>query len=431
MKRISSLRDFNYRLSLKCPPKQSFSLLLLIILFCFFLTGCVKKSNQTIIQFASWGSKSEVEIIKPILAEFEHENPDIKVEFVHIPQNYFQKIHLLFASNLAPDVIFMNNLYLPIYANAGVLQDLGEIASVGILSQPSDSMSHNGDSNIFFDKALDALSYNNKLYAIPRDVSTLVIYYNKDLFNKYGISYPNGSWTFNDFLAISQMITKDTNQDGKIDLWGTSFEEDLLFYLPYLMSEGGGVLSDDLKTSIINTPESKKGLGFYSDLRNKYHVAPTGAESASETMAQMFLQSKLAMHLSGRWLVPKYRTDAKFDWDVVNFPAGDKGSIVPLDASGWAIAKSSKHKKDAMRLIEFLASKESIEKFAKSGLIVPARLDVAEGKFLEDTKTPKNNRVFIDVIKTAKPTPVSVDYRKIQDDLKKKTEYLFNSSSMP
>lgn len=409
--------------------------LFVICVLVLFLTGCVKKSSQTVIQFASWGSKSEVEIIKPILTEFERENPDIKVEFVHIPQNYFQKIHLLFASNLAPDVIFINNLYLPIYANAGVLQDLGEMASVGILSQSKDSVSKTdinigqsslNDGKIFFDKALDALSYNNKLYAIPRDVSTLVVYYNKDIFDKYGISYPDKNWTFNDFLAISQMLTKDTNQDGKIDLWGISFEEDLLFYLPYLMSEGGGVLSDDLKTSIINTPESKKGLQFYADLRNKHHVAPTRAESASETMAQMFLQSKLAMHLSGRWLVPKYRSDAKFDWDVVNFPAGDKGSIVPLDASGWAIAKSSKHKKDAMRLIEFLASKESIEKFAQSGLIVPARIDVAEGKFLEDTRAPKNNSVFIDVIETAKPTPVSVNYRKIQDDLKKKTEYLFN-----
>lgn len=415
--------------------------LLAVILFAIlFLTGCVKKSNQTVIQFASWGSKSEVAIVKPILAEFEHENPDIKVEFVHIPQNYFQKIHLLFASNLAPDLIFMNNLYLPIYANAGVLQDLGEMASVGILSQSVNPTPENdintsqeslNDNKIFFDKALDALSYNNKLYAVPRDVSTLVIYYNKDIFDIYGISYPDKNWTFNDFLAISQMLTKDTNQDGKIDLWGISFEEDLLFYLPYLMSEGGGVLSDNLKTSIIKTPESKKGLQFYSDLRNKHHVAPTRAESASETMAQMFLQSKLAMHLSGRWLVPKYRSDAKFNWDVVNFPAGDKGSIVPLDASGWAIAKSSKHKKEAMRLIEFLASKKSIEKFTQSGLIVPARIDVAEGEFLKDTRAPKNNRVFIDVIKTAKPTPVSVNYQKIQDDLKKETEYLFNSSSRP
>jgi len=146
-------------------------------------------------------------------------------------------------------------------------------------------------------------------------------------------------------------------------------------------------------------------------------------------MAQMFLQGKLAMHISGRWLVPKYREDAKFDWNVINFPSGDKGSIVPLDASGWAIAKSSKHKQEAMRLIKYLSSKESIEKFSKSGLIIPARIDVARGEFLSSQKSqkPKNAKVFIDVIKTSKPTPVSTNYSEIQDKLKERTNYLFNN----
>ncbi len=436
----------------KQNAKGKMQKVILKIIICLFsctylLTGCVKKSDKTVVQFASWGSQSEIAILKPILANFEQQNPDIKVDFVHIPQNYFQKIHLLFASNLAPDVIFINNLYLPIYANAGLLE---EVWKVGGLEDWHD---------VFFKKSLEALSYNGKLYAIPRDVSNLVIYYNKDLFNRYNVPLPNKYWTFKDFLITAQKLTKDTNGDGKTDVWGVSFEETpALFYLPYLMSQGGGILSDDLKTVIIDSPESKKGLQFYSDLRNKYHVAPTKAESASATMAQMFLQGQIAMQLSGRWLVPKYREDAIFDWNVINFPAGDKGSVVPLDASGWAIAKSSKHKKEAMRLIEFLASKESSEKFTQSGLIVPARIDVAKGEFLntphpqplsrkgrgenssngltlphpqrgrKNSNKPKNAKVFIDIIKTAKPTPVSTNYSEILDDINKKTNYLFNSN---
>ena len=61
-------------------------------------------------------------------------------------------------------------------------------------------------------------------------------------------------------------------------------------------------------------------------------------------MAQMFLQGKIAMHISGRWLVPKYRESAHFDWDITQFPKGTKGSIVPLDASGWAISSKSTKK---------------------------------------------------------------------------------------
>ena len=415
----------------------------------FCISGCTKKDTRTVVQFSSWGSQSEIEIIKPILAEFEKENPDIKIDFLHIPQNYFQKIHLLFASNLAPDVIFINNLSLPIYANAGMLEpfiaysqchpelvsgsvqqaEAGKIASVSPSSKIQYLLSRNDVDRVFFKKSLQSLSYKNKLYAVPRDVSNLVVYYNKDLFDKYNVPYPNRYWSFEDFLVFAQKLTKDTNKDGKPDVFGVSFEEDSFYYLPYLMSEGGGILSDDLKEQIIDTPQSQKGLRFYSDLRNKYHVAPTEAQTGSATMAQMFLQGKLAMHISGRWLVPKYREDAKFDWNVINFPSGDKGSIVPLDASGWAIAKSSKHKQEAMRLIKYLSSKESIEKFSKSGLIIPARIDVARGEFLNSQKSqkPKNAKVFIDVIKTSKPTPVSTNYSEIQDKLKERTNYLFNN----
>lgn len=383
--------------------------ILALLLLCFFISGCIKDTNKTTLKFASWGSKSEVEIIRPVLAQFEKQNPDIKVEFMHIPQNYFQKLHLLFASNLAPDIVFINNLYLPIYANAGVLEEL-----------------KSPQSGIFFKKSLQALSYKGKLYAIPRDVSNLVIYYNKDIFRKYNVRFPNKYWTFDDFLIISQKLTRDTNGDGKTDIWGISFDEDPFFFLPYLTSEGGGFLSDDLNKVIIDSAQSKKGLNFYADLRNKYHVAPTQSESASETMAQMFLQGKLAMQVSGRWLVPKYRTDTDFDWNVINFPSGDKGSIVPLDASGWAISKNSLHKKEAQKLIDYLSSKEVIEKFSQSGLIVPARTDVAYGKFMQDNLPPKNKKVFIDIIENSKPTPVSINYNEILDSIRQKTNYLFN-----
>ena len=355
-----------------------------------------------VIKFASWGSKSEVDIIKPILSDFEKHNPQLKVDFMHIPQNYFQKIHLLFASNTSPDVIFINNLNLPIYANAGVLEELTV------------------ENNIYYPQALSALSYKGKLYAIPRDVSNLVIFYNKDMFVRKGINYPQSGWTFEDFLEICKKLT----ENGE---FGISFEEDSMFYLPYLMSEGGGILSDDLEKNIINSPKSQKGLIFYSDLRNKYHVAPTKTESASATMAQMFLQEKLGMHLSGRWMVPKYRTDAKFDWDVVNFPSGDAGSIVPMDASGWAVSKSSKHKKEALELIEYLASYESSMKFAKSGLIVPARIDSANSKEFKEGK-PNNSKAFIDAIKTSKPTPISADYNKTLNNIKLYTEKIFNKN---
>lgn len=388
----------------KSAIKLIFLLIFLGALFC----GCTTKESQITIQYSSWGSKSEINILKPILDNFEKENPDIKIDFMHIPQNYFQKLHLLFASNTAPDVVFINNIYLPVYANAGLLEDLTN----------TDLINEN-----FYKKALDAMTYKGKIYAIPRDISNLVIFYNKNIFDEKKIKYPDKNTTFNDFLVMSQKLT-----DKQKGIFGISFEEDPIFYLPYLMSEGGGILSDDGNSNIINSKESQKAINFYSDLRNKYHVAPTNSETASLTMAQMFLQGKLAMHLSGRWLVPKYRETAQFDWDVAPFPKGTKGSIVPLDASGWAISSKSKHKKEAMQLVKYLSSKESLQKFSKSGLIVPARIDSANSKAFLDGNTPQNAKVFLDIIETSKPTPVNPNYYEILDDINKILEKVFNSN---
>lgn len=367
--------------------------------YCKFLNKDI--SHKVTIQFSSWGSESEIRILKPILNEFELENPDIKVDFLHIPQNYFQKLHLLFASNTSPDVLFVNNQYLPIYANAGLLEDLTDYSEF-----------FNFDD--YYKKSLDSLSWDGKLYAIPRDISNLVIFYNKDIFKKYNVSYPKSGWNYDEFVEIAKKLTH------KPEIYGISFEEEPLFYLPYLMSFG----LDDVP--VFEDKNTQLGLKKYSDLRTKYNVAPLKQEIASATMAQMFLQGKLAMHVSGRWLVPKYREEANFDWDIVEFPKGTSGSIVPMDSSGWAISKNSKHKKESAKLIQFLSSKNCSEKFTQSGLITPARVDVANSLIFLDGKKPKNTQVFLNIIETSKPTPLRVNYREILDDLKLKTEYMFN-----
>lgn len=373
-----------------------------LILICLILisTGCRQKQDDNLV-FATWGSKTEVQILKELLSDFEKENPDIKVEFLHIPQNYFQKLHLMFASNLAPDVIFINNLNIPVYEK--YLLDLNDIVK---------------NKEDYYPQVLDTMTYEDRLLAIPRDVSTLVVFYNKDLFDKNNLSYPNENWNMTEFLDTAKKLTNN-------GIYGISFEENSLFYLPYMRAFGGGILSPTGE-QIMNSENSQKGIQYYSDLRNKYNIAPKKYQSASETMAQMFINGRLAMHLTGRWLVPKYREDIKFDWDIVNFPNINEKSSVTLDSSGYAITKSSKHKEDAVKLVEFLSSDKAIQKFTTTGLIVPARIDTINSQAFLDNKKPKNSKVFIEVIKNSEKTPVNKHYKEITDKLDEQLNYSFN-----
>ena len=393
-------------------------ILILGIFIAIFTASCSKQDDKIHLSFSTWGSKSEITVVKQLIDEFEQKNPDIKIDLIHIPDNYFQKLHLLIASNLAPDVVFINNINSRLYIEAGKFEDLSNYI--------------NSDKNIsisdFVDNAFLPFSYKGGVYAIPRDISNLVIYYNKDLFDKYAVEYPDKNWNMQDFLSAAKNLTKDENNDGKIDVFGFGFEKKSLFWLPFLWSNGGGILSFDDEDIILDSEASKSALQFYADLRNKYHVSPNISEQASVTTSQLFLQGKVAMHLCGRWCSMTYKNNANFNWDVAKFSEWNNGSIVDLDASGWGISSSSKHKAEAWKFIKFLSSDNSMKLFTQDGLILPARKDIANSDYFL-YPPPNNAKVFIDALETARPTPVCERYSEILDLLDENLESLFDGKS--
>lgn len=382
--------------------------ILLLVAFGITFNATKESKKETRISFASWGSQSEVRILKSLISEFEKENPDIKVDFMHIPQNYFPKIHLLFASKLAPDVIFMNNIYAPVYIKAGLLEDLSPYFKDEITD------------GIFYKDALKSFTYKNTLYGIPRDISYMVVYYNKDIFNKTNTKYPSSDWTLDDFLKTAQQVKSKDN-------FAINFEENSLFWLNYLSALNGGIFSDNSDKIILNSEESIKGLDFYQNLMFKYHLMPTKAEMYSKTGAQMFINQNIAMYLSGRWMVPKFREVVTFDWDVINFPS--KGGKIFNTSSAWTISKSSKNKEGAVKLIKFLSSKKASEEFTKSGLIVPARVEVAESDtFLAPQEKPKHSKYFTNELSNSKPLATNENYNQINDIIKETLEPVFNGT---
>ena len=358
--------------------------ILLLLLIPLLLCSCTRDCRSTV-DFASWGSITETGIIREAIAEFEKENPEIKINFIHIPQNYFQKIHLMFASNTPPDVIFINNLYLPVYSD--FLEDLTEYA----------------DSAEFYSQALSGMSYNGKLLGLPRDISNLVFYVNTDK-----ISLPDKNWTIETLAENCKFTT------GKTDFC-VSYEDTAYWLLPYLTYFGGGILDKDLNL-IIDSDSSKKAINFYKDLKLKYNYAPEKSQVGSSTLAQMFLDEKIIFYLSGRWMFPKICETAKFSWAVINFPYGKASQLV--DTSGWAVAKASKNKAAAIKFVQYMASEKTSEYFVKTGLIVPARKDSA--KLLNNNK--HNEKVFLEVIGKSENTPVSKDYNKLTDKLNKELD---------
>ena len=360
--------------------------------------ACAPAETQAL-RFSTWGSLDEIETLKPLLAEFERQNPDVPVELIHIPDEYPHKIRLMAASRKMPDVLFMESQILPGFANRGVLRDLTPYLEADAELKRDD----------FYRPVMEAMSWKGTLYGIPRDLSNLVMFYNKRLFDEAGVPYPEATWTYEDMVAKAKRLTHG-------DQFGVGFAPYPLYWLPYLWSDGGDLFDSARRRSTLLEPESLAALQRYRDLRFVHRVAPTEAQVGNARMSQLFAQGKLAMMVGGRWVVPGFRKKIDFPWDVAPFPRGKAGSVVDADSSGWCISATSKQPDKAWRLIRFLASKQAISAFTESGLIVPSRPDVAESKaFLGGL--PASSRVFRDVIETARPTPTTPSYDEIQYEL--------------
>lgn len=384
-----------------------FALVILLL-----LAGCgrdVSEDATVRLRFSTWGSAEEMAILRGLVRNFEREHPTIQVEILHIPENYFQKLHLMVASDLAPDVMFVNSLNFPVYAAHKVFLPLDALLQHSREVQGTD----------FYPQALKAFRWEGQIGAVPRDISDLVVFYNRDLFRQAGIAEPTDAWTFEEMRAKARRLTADTDGDGRLDRWGISFNrKPPLYWLPYVWSAGGDVFDPKLKHLALTEARSLEGLRFYQGLHRDFHVAPTQMESGNATMSQLFLQGKLAMMVNGRWSVPVLREQAGFDWDVVTFPHSKAGSRVGIDASGYAIWAKTKHPKESEALVAYLSSRASQRALAQTGLIVPARRDIAESDiFLAPQERPGNSRAFLLAIGSGVPSRTPVRWNEIAEEL--------------
>jgi multiple sugar transport system substrate-binding protein len=349
---------------------------------------------------ASWGSQEEIQAYQQVLRVFQEKNPGIQVEYINIPSNeYLAKITAMMAAGSPPDVFFINNIDFPGLASRGVLKPLDPFIQRD--KYPT------GD---IFPGILKAFQWEGAQYGLPRDVSNLVVFYNRNLLKKAGLPDPKPDWTWDDFLRYAKALTVE--KDGKRVQWGVSFQTFYLFWEPWVWSAGGRFYSPDHSKFLLNSPPSVEGLQFYLDLRYKHHVAPTPEEAQDRGAFTMFLNGQTGMIVDGRWRVPTLKARAKFDFDVVPFPRGKAGSIVDIDGSGWVMAAGTRNPEAAWKLLSFLAGPEASQIFTNTGLIIPARgVDVKNvEKSIQNLKDffvpppPKSQHFFLTVNKTARPT---------------------------
>ena len=390
--------------------KFSAKICALFIAFSFTFSGCGSSGSddgKTQVKVAFWGSPEEIDIITHSISDWQQAHPNIKIVFEHTPYTgYDSKILTRVAGGAAPDVIATEVDYFVTFASKGVLEDLTPYAQ----NDPQFSK------DAFFPTILDRFTVDGKIYALPRDVAPFAcVFYNKELFDAAGVSYPTDDWTWDDLLRLARALTKK-DANGRVTQYG--------FYgwawQDFIYGNGGGLVDNAKKPTrtTIDDPKSVEGLQFYADLINLYGVMPTPVALANLGMGVdlMFSSGRLAMFLSGIWETPGLR-NYNFKWDVAMFPKNAQGiRAFGSGGSGYAVLKSSKHKQEAWEVVQALTSANGQTKLAEQGLAQPSRRQVSEGPaWAKNSSPPQNKKMLNEAVKYIRFSPFNPKWREIEE----------------
>ena len=380
--------------------KSRVALILVLPILLALLAGCMKgrEDDKTILlRMIVWGSAADEQKWNDKLQEFHKDHPNVRVRLEYVVnERTLQKLLIATAGNKAPDASIISSMWFVPAASKGLLEDLG----------PYVKKDKDFDLSDFYPQVIDGWGkYRGVLYAIPAGVDTCAMYYNKTMFDKYHVPYPDESWDWDDYLAAAKKLTRDTNGDGRIDQWGTTPN----WWQTYVWSNGGDLISKDKTRCLLDQPEAIEALKWMSDLRNKYHVAPTAQDMADLSSTKLFTNGQTGMYFSGSWAVPLYfDKDIKgaFEYDVAPVPKGPVCRATFYGGASYAVLRGSKHKDLAWELVKFMVSKESLRERAIKEQVIPSRISVAESNaFLNLPGPPKHRKVFLDAIEYGRTLP--------------------------
>lgn len=345
--------------------------------------GTAKKPVK--LTFMAYGAAEEVEALKGTVAQFNKDNPKVKVSFEAVASE--QAVVKALRSDSPPDIYLLSR------------QDLGTVVG-DELNQPLDELLAARDVAFGDDYKRDALmafSEEGRLQCMPYAVSPMVIYFNTNLIDwaamreaELPTPKSHAFWTFGQFAAAAELAASRPGAKG------VHIEPTLEGIAPFIYS-GGGELFDDPKqpTSLTLSEEAdREALAEVLDVLRNNQLTPTPKQLEKSGALERFTTGKLGMIAGYRNLVPELRKTPSLQFDVMPMPAIENERTIG-DVKGLCISASPASTSAAADFVVHAMAPEAVAEVAKAGYLVPASNEVAESDaFLQRDQLPAHAEVF-------------------------------------
>lgn len=272
-----------------------------------------------------------------IVDAFEEENPHITVEVQTLPYaDYGTALLTDLSGGTVADVFDIE------YANYVGYQDSGVLAPL-----------EGADLSVYRGDVADAYTTDGTAYALPSSFSTVVLFFNKDLFDAAGLDYPTSDWTWEDERAAAEALT-----DMDAGVWGDYQPVSYNEFYKTLVQAGGQFISDDGSAAAFNSAEGVAAAEWLTSKPGE--VMPTAEQGAGtpDFDTGLWADGKLAMWHTGIWMFGA-ADDSDFEWDIAVEP-GDAQAASAVFSNGVAVAANSDAKEAAQDFAEFLTSSQTM-----------------------------------------------------------------------
>ena len=381
----------------------------LILSACFALSVGFCATAQELV-WMNYANVQEREVFNELISDFEKTHPGVSIKFLSVDQNqYDAKINAAFSMNEPPDIFYVGPESVRFYVDKHRLLNLSSYVN----------NVKNVDFNDLYPNAVNKYRYDGEtlgkgdIWALPKDLGPFAFAYNATLFKKAGIPLPSKTkpYTFSEFLEICKKLTKDNNNDGKIDQWGTALDRYYSF-IQFIWGNEADFL-DETKTKVtVTDPKFIEATQFWTELTWKHKVTPNAEEDKEKAPYFRWLEGQIAFYPAAPWDLMAF-SNLPFDFDVIPWPVGKEGmkTATWLGSVGYAVSSKCKYPELAAEFALYLSAyKSTMEKMTDLDMQVPHLLSLAN-KYTAKKGKPDNREEYIKIIKdTGRSWPEQYTY---------------------
>jgi multiple sugar transport system substrate-binding protein len=380
------------------------------IVILLFTSGCQSKElNNGITKITIWHGINPPEnrdVFNELVAKFNKTHQNIKVESLYIgqPDGQLPKILAAVVSNQPPDMLWF------------VPQLTGQLAEFETLL-PLENWLNNFSLKQEIDPAmLPTMELNGHIFSIPFATNNTAIFYRPSLFKEAGITKLPETWK--ELQQTAQKLTKDTDEDGRIDRHGISLalgkgEFTVFCWLPFIFGANGQIMEND-RPNIVNEG-TITALQFGADLVKNNSAILSAPERGFEL--DNFLAGKVAMQITGPWTLGQLQ-QSKADYDVFSFPIKETKATVVGGENLFVFKTNFQQEQSSLKFLEYVLSEEFQTEWALKTGYLPINLKSQKSQeyqqFIQENIVVK---VFLEQMKWARSRPITAKYNRLSENL--------------